>query len=77
MFGTHLWEHRWKGLGFQVCGFGVLGTGLWGMGAVDMGQAYPVMGNQLENKMGSRLWERRQVAFYGAFFLIRKCLRPQ
>lgn len=77
MFGTHLWEDRWKGLGFQVCGFGVLGTALWGIGAVDMGQAYPVMGNQPEIELGSRLWERWQVAFYGVLFLIRKCLLAQ
>ncbi|CAG9271864.1 conserved hypothetical protein [Burkholderia cepacia] len=68
MFGAHLWEHRCKGLGFQVCGFGVWGTGLWGVRVVDMGQAYPVMGNRPQNTLGSRLWERMQVAFYGAFF---------
>ncbi|VVU50574.1 hypothetical protein BAN20980_03290 [Burkholderia anthina] len=38
MFGTHLWEHRWKGLGVQVCGFGELGTVLWEIGVVDMGR---------------------------------------
>lgn len=56
MFGTHLWEHRCKGLGVKVCGFGDSGTPLWGGGVVDMGQAYPVMGNRPGNALGSRLW---------------------
>lgn len=77
MFGTHLWEHRWKGLGFQVCGFGVSGTVLWGIGGVDMGQPYPVMGDSPGYALGSRLWERQQVAFYGAVFLIHECLPAQ
>ena len=71
MFGTHLWGHRCKGLGVKVCGFGVWGTALWGIGVVDMGQAYPVMGNRPGNALGSRLWECLEVAFYGALFLIR------
>lgn len=77
MFGTHLWEHRWKGLGFQVCGFGVLGTVLWGMRVVDMGRTYPVMGNQPGNALGSCLWEHMQVAFYGTSLSILKCLSAQ
>lgn len=68
MFGTHLWEHRWKGLGFQVCGFGVWGTALWGIRVVDMGRTYPVMGNRPSISLGSRLWEHMKVAFYGVLF---------
>jgi hypothetical protein len=77
VFGTHLWEHRWKGLGFQVCGFGVWGTTLWGIRVVDMGRAYPVMGNRPEIALGSRLWERMKVAFYGRLFSIGSSLRAQ
>jgi len=39
VFGTHLWGHRGKSMGLQVCGFGEWGTELWEMGVVDMGYA--------------------------------------
>lgn len=53
-------------MGGEVCGFGGLGTSLWGTGDVDMGRAYPSMGFQTGNGLGSHLWDRLQVAVYGA-----------
>lgn len=66
-------------MGGEVCGFGGLGTSLWGTGDVDMGRAYPSMGFQTGNGLGSHLWDRLQVAIYGALLRNAECreaLRP-